>query len=283
MIPRTEVEAVNLRPELLIRAARAGLLWGRLAGEVEYRTLTLSDVELIFSRINAQAEFRRIVAAVDARRPVLAEISLDRALQSFGDIIGVADEMVFAFTKAIADSVEVQDEARMNLRKLLEDIIEPVDVHAIQHTMQLSDEFSVEDQASVGAEKGFSDAVSAAETRAIALQKALEDAIIASDGVSFSFAQSLADTLSAADAVSVTVYKTFDEIVTVSDDVQVGKSEDRDAGDTVGVSDTVALTVEVGFAEAISVAEAFTLVLSLGEFPHSELNGYPLGDWMLGD
>jgi hypothetical protein len=132
------------------------------------------------------------------------------------------------------------------------------------------------------ANKRLADAASAPDAFILLLQKSLDDAIVVSDGVSFSFGQRLEDVSSPIDAVSITVEKLFSEIVSVSDTARIGSYDSETLGDTIGATDFSFVGVMKVLAEAVTASEGFSLAVTNAP-PRSLLNGYPTGDFTLGD
>jgi hypothetical protein len=231
---RATLEAAQLHADILFGAARAELLWARIDGDVEFRRISVTELEAIYKHLRFDlTEHRKLSADILHREIVPTDISLDEVIKliarKFADVIGASDGII---------------------------------IHV---------------------EGRHSDVVSAADERSIALQKMVADAIITVDGVSFSFAQSLADTLSLGDAASITVEKFFAETVTVTDNVGIGSASAANASDAIGASDMASIGLQKGFAETVSVSETFALTISVGSYPRSQLNGHPVGDFMLGD
>lgn len=133
--------------------------------------------------------------------------------------------------------------------------------------------------------KPIADGISAADHVSLALQKGISDAILVADGVSFSVAKTLADAASASDQVVIALSLSFSDSVTAIDafGYDMGAEHSKAPADAVAASDQVSIGLSISKADTVSATDSVVVTVSLAPGPHSQLNGYPIGDWTLGD
>lgn len=132
--------------------------------------------------------------------------------------------------------------------------------------------------------KAISDPVNTGEALTFSLRKSETDAIVVSDGIALSVAQVIGDQATAADALSFSFSKRIDDDVTVVDQLRVGGGDVDVAGsDDAYTADVISLDTSKGFADVLVTTDAVIVALSFGIAPASQLNGFPIGEWCLGE
>ena len=172
--------------------------------------------------------------------------------------------------------------AELEARKLS---IGSVSLEQIIHwfTRQAADDVAAQEAVQVLLGKMFSDPAIVVENVATSLRKPLADAIITVDGVSFSFARIVADASSPIDVVSFAINKVFSDAVTAADAAIVGMFDEQTLSDGLTTIDVANLGLTKSITDTASAVDAFAFVMDLGPYPRSQLNGYPIGDFTLGD
>lgn len=137
------------------------------------------------------------------------------------------------------------------------------------------------DEVSIDFSKGLADQIDAADAAVIALQKGVADDIVTVDGVSLSFAKAFADALAPTDQVAISVHLSFADSVDVVDMITMTRGPI--VAETATATDSVSMGFSKPLADAVTASDSVTIIVSQGPYPHSLLNGHPLGDFMLGD